>query len=87
MREVAERLGATLGHSHLVPEITGRYRIGDIRHCFADLALARGLLRFEPRIAFEHGLLALAEWLASSGMAVDRVDQATEELAARGLVA
>jgi dTDP-L-rhamnose 4-epimerase len=87
VREVAERLAETLGCPHLPPEITGRFRIGDVRHCFADLGLAGELLGYEPRIAFEDGVRALAEWLASSGGAVDRVDEATAELHARGLVA
>jgi dTDP-L-rhamnose 4-epimerase len=87
VREVAERLARTLGQSQLMPEATGRFRIGDIRHCFADLTLARDLLGYQPRIEFESGMLELAEWLAASGGAIDRVDQATAELHARGLVA
>ncbi len=87
VREVAERLAEALGCPQLAPEITGRFRIGDVRHCFADLALARELLGYEPRIGFEDGVRALAEWLACSGEAIDRVDQATAELHARGLVA
>jgi dTDP-L-rhamnose 4-epimerase len=87
VREVGERLAEALGCPQLLPEITGRFRIGDVRHCFADLALARALLGYEPRIAFEDGVLALAEWLASTEGAVDRVDEATAELHARGLVA
>jgi dTDP-L-rhamnose 4-epimerase len=87
VREVAQRLASTLGCAHLRPEITGRFRTGDVRHCFADLALARDLLRFEPQVEFETGVQALAEWLASAGGAVDRVEEATAELHARGLVA
>jgi dTDP-L-rhamnose 4-epimerase len=88
VREVAERLAGALGCPHLRPEITGRFRTGDIRHCFADLGLARETLGYEPQIDFEDGVLALADWLASAdGAAVDRVDQATAELHARGLVA
>lgn len=87
VREVAQRLASTLGCAHLRPEITGRFRTGDVRHCFADLTLARERLGFEPRIAFESGIQSLADWLASAGSAVDRVEQATAELHARGLVA
>jgi dTDP-L-rhamnose 4-epimerase len=87
VREVALRLAEALNCPRLAPEITGRFRIGDVRHCFADLALARELLGYEPRVGFEDGVLALAEWLARSGGAIDRVDEATAELHARGLVA
>ena len=84
--EVAEHLADALGCKGLRPQIDGRYRMGDVRHCFADLELARDLLGFSPRIGFDQGLADLVEWLASQ-VAVDRVDQATEELRARGLVA
>jgi dTDP-L-rhamnose 4-epimerase len=84
--EVADRLAGVLGCEGIRPKIEGRYRTGDVRHCFADLALARDLLGFSPEIGFDAGLVDLAEWLASQ-VAVDRVDQATEELRARGLVA
>ncbi len=83
--EIAETLARTLGKG-IAPEVTGRYRVGDIRHCFADMSLARTVLGFEPRIGFEEGLTELADWL-SAQIAVDRVDQATDELARRGLVA
>jgi dTDP-L-rhamnose 4-epimerase len=86
VREVAIQLTATMGRPELTPEITGRYRTGDVRHCFADIARARQVLGFEPRVAFEGGLEELVGWLANA-TAIDRVDQATEELTRRGLVA
>ena len=82
--DVARRLGEVLDRRDLEPEITGRYRVGDIRHCFADISLARALLGYEPRVAFEDGLLQLAQWLEGQ-IAVDKVAQASAELAARGL--
>lgn len=66
------------------PEWTGQYRAGDIRHCFADPTLARELLGFEASVTLEQGMTDLLAWLAHQS-AVDRVDQATGELAARGL--
>jgi dTDP-L-rhamnose 4-epimerase len=84
--DVAEALAAATGKQHLTPHVTGQYRAGDIRHCFADISLARRLLGFEPEVAFGDGLAELAEWLGGQ-IAVDSVDRATEELARRGLVA
>jgi len=86
IEEVARALAAALGRDDLRPQITGRYRAGDIRHCFADLARARASLGFEPVEDFDAGLAELGEWLAGE-VALDRVEQATEELARRGLVA
>jgi dTDP-L-rhamnose 4-epimerase len=84
VREVAERLAAVLGKPYIAPEITGKYRVGDIRHCFADIALARDVLGFAPRTALDDGLVELAGWLEGQ-VALDRVAEAGAELAARGL--
>lgn len=62
----------------------GRYRAGDIRHCYADPTLAREVLGFEAKTSFEEGMAGLIEWLQSQE-ANDRVDDATNELASRGL--
>ena len=66
------------------PQVSGKYRFGDIRHCFADISLARELLGYEPQVALEDGMAELAEWLAGR-TAVDRVEAAQDELARRGL--
>lgn len=80
---VAEVLAAGIG-VEVEPELNERYRAGDIRHCYADIGRAEELLGYAPRVGFEQGMAALVEWLADQE-AVDRVDDATEELAARGL--
>jgi dTDP-L-rhamnose 4-epimerase len=82
--EVATKLAAVLGKRELEPELTGKYRVGDIRHCFADIARARELLGYEPRVRLEDGLGRLAEWLAGQ-VAHDKVGEARRELAERGL--
>ena len=84
VREVAERLAAVLGKEDLRPEITGKYRKGDIRHCFADIGLARQVLGYEPRVSFDDGLAELSRWLEGQ-VAHDRVHEATSKLAAMGL--
>jgi dTDP-L-rhamnose 4-epimerase len=83
IREIAEKLTKVMGKD-IISEVTGKYRIGDIRHCFADLSKARNILGFEPEVGFEEGLSELAEWLEGQ-IAVDSVNKATEELASRGL--
>jgi len=81
--ELGGLLARTLG-SELAPEITGEFRVGDIRHCFADTTLARETVGFEPQVPLGTGIAELAEWLAGQ-TAVDRVDDAAAELARRGL--
>lgn len=84
IRALGERLAGVMGCAEIAPEVTQRYRVGDIRHCFADIGKARAVLGFAPKVALEDGLEELADWL-SGQIAVDRVDQASRELAARGL--
>lgn len=84
--EVARKMAEVTGAPHLLPEITGRYRMGDVRHCFADVSLARRALGYEPEVAFDEGLAELAEWLKTQvGIAEDRAAFAKAELEARGL--
>jgi dTDP-L-rhamnose 4-epimerase len=82
--DVAQRLAAVMGREDVAPEVTGRYRVGDIRHCFADVSKARRLLGYVPTVDFEEGLEELAGWLEGR-IAHDRVSEASAELAARGL--
>jgi dTDP-L-rhamnose 4-epimerase len=83
---IAHDLARVMGRPELTPTVTGKYRAGDIRHCFADLGKSRKLLGFEPRIAFDHGLAELARYL-SDQIADDQAEKATQELLQRGLVA
>jgi dTDP-L-rhamnose 4-epimerase len=82
--EIAQALAAALGRPELTAEIAGSFRAGDIRHCFADVALASRVLGFTARMPFEQGLAELAAWLRGQA-AEDRVAEARAELAARGL--
>jgi dTDP-L-rhamnose 4-epimerase len=84
IHEIATRMARVLGKEDIQPEITGNYRVGDIRHCFADITLAREALGYEPQVRLEDGLAELASWLEGQ-RAVDRVGEARQELAARGL--
>ena len=84
VRHIAARLAEILGKNDLQPEITKRFRVGDIRHCFADILLAREMLGYRPQVTLEEGLIELAEWL-SDQIAVDSCDRARHELVTRGL--
>jgi dTDP-L-rhamnose 4-epimerase len=85
VNEVARLLARAMRKS-IVPEIAGKARIGDIRHCIADIAQIRDTLGYAPRRDFEEGLAELAEWVARQE-AEDRVQEARRELETRGLVA
>jgi dTDP-L-rhamnose 4-epimerase len=82
--ELATQLCALLAPT-LEPEITGEFRAGDIRHCFADPSLASDLLGFEARTSIEDGLPELVEWVARQDVS-ESGDAALEKLRRAGLV-
>jgi dTDP-L-rhamnose 4-epimerase len=84
--QVARSIARALHRNDLEPEIVGKARVGDIRHCFCDGSKAADKLGFRARKDFDEGLAELAEWVASQE-AHDRVDEARAELEAKGLVA
>ena len=84
IRELAEQLAVALG-STLEPDVTGEFRIGDIRHCLADVTRMRTLLGVEPAVTLADGIPELAKWVAGQTV-LERGDEAIAELRARGLV-
>ena len=81
--EVSSLLARVLG-TPIEPDVCGQYRVGDIRHCFADISRARAVLRYEPQVSLEDGIVELAEWLGGQ-VAHDRVEDARAQLSSRGL--
>jgi len=79
--EIAQLLGV-----EIEPKISGSYRSGDIRHCYADTSRASKLLGYKPRVSFRQGIQELVGWLESQ-QASDHTEEALNQLAARGLVA
>jgi len=85
IREVAATLSRALGRE--IPcEITGKYRAGDIRHCFGDISKARGLLGYEPQVSFQEGVLEFVDWLRDQS-AEDNAENMVAELRTFGLTA
>ncbi|MEX0772930.1 MAG: NAD-dependent epimerase/dehydratase family protein [Balneolales bacterium] len=82
--ELAREIGETLDKAHIAPVMTGKYRVGDIRHCFGDITKAGSVLGYAPGISLEEGMKELLDWLKGQ-TAVDNVDQAGEELIEKGL--
>ena len=81
--DVSRALAQGLG-IEMTPDRTGQYRAGDIRHCYADTAVAKDRLGFSAQVSLEDGMARLVDWLEAQ-TAHDLVDQATRELEARGL--
>lgn len=83
--DVASLLARAM-ETNLPPEILGKARSGDIRHCFADISKAASILGYRPEFLLEETVGEIAEWVRHSE-AVDRGPDARRELEARGLVA
>jgi dTDP-L-rhamnose 4-epimerase len=83
--EVADALAHALG-VQVPADITGKYRAGDVRHCFADITQASQLLDYQPQTSLKQGVEELVAWLRSQ-QAKDSVDQAMQQLNVHGLVA
>jgi dTDP-L-rhamnose 4-epimerase len=81
--DVAEMMAGVLGKT-IEPEVCGEYRVGDIRHCYADISRAREVLGYQPTVTLDAGVAELADWLQEQ-TADDRIADARGELAARGL--
>ncbi|MGH9524090.1 MAG: NAD-dependent epimerase/dehydratase family protein [Terriglobales bacterium] len=82
---VADVLSSALGVK-IPAEITGKYRAGDIRHCYADISAAKRTLGYAPKVRFADGVRELVQWLKQQ-TAEDRVAEATRQLGAFGLTA
>lgn len=84
VQEIASQLSYVMGKADIAPEITKKYRAGDIRHCFSDISKARQVLKYIPEITLQDGLYEYTQWL-NSQIARDSVEKAHEELVSRGL--
>jgi dTDP-L-rhamnose 4-epimerase len=85
IKQIATRMGQVLQRPDVKPIITEEYRLGDIRHCFADIQKARSVLDYHPRVSLADGLQELAEWLQSQQPPENRVAGMRYELSSRGL--
>jgi dTDP-L-rhamnose 4-epimerase len=84
VKEIATLIANAMGKHHIKSEITGNYRVGDIRHCFSDISRAKKILGYQPKVKLKEGITDLVTWL-SSQRATDKSKQMREELSSRGL--
>lgn len=82
--EMAEIICREVGPAGLRPLVAQKFRKGDIRHCYADVGRI-GALGYRPRVTFEEGIHDLAGWVRQQTVE-DRLEEASTELAKRGLV-
>ena len=67
-------------------QVTGQYRLGDIRHNVADVSRLREVLGFTPRTSFKEGVRRFAEWVLTEPVGADTYQRSLDEMAARKLL-
>jgi dTDP-L-rhamnose 4-epimerase len=77
--DIGRTLATLTGREDLQPNVTRQFRRGDVRHCTADIARAREILGFAPRVAWEDGLREILAWSRETTVA-DHFDRAHGEL-------
>ena len=65
--------------------VSGNYRLGDIRHNYADISKTRKLLGFEPKWSFDAGIEQFCKWVDKQPIQEDKYDSSIEEMKKKGL--
>ncbi len=60
--------------------VSGNYRLGDIRHNYADITAARQILGFEPKWNFSDGIEQFTNWVNQQEVREDNYDASIEEM-------
>lgn len=84
VQEVAETLREKY-NSNIEIKISGNYRLGDIRHNYADLTKIKSLLGFEPKIDFNTGISSFVNWVETQSIEEDNYEKSIEEMKKKGL--
>lgn len=66
--------------------VTGRFRLGDIRHNYADLNKIKTLLGFEPKVYFKEGIEKFSSWVLKQAIQEDHLSKSLEEMKKKGLL-
>ena len=85
INEIAGVLARLLG-KNIAPEVLNTFRVGDIRHCFADISKIERLFGFTPRRDFAVGMRELIDWVRSVDQPIDRTERSLAELTASRMV-
>ncbi len=84
IKDIAHILAYNL-NKKIEPQIIGKFRKGDVRHCFADISKIKEKIGWWPKIRFEEGVKNLISW-ARDTQAEDKFLQAQAKLAQKSLL-
>lgn len=83
--EVANLL-KSLNSSGVRISVSGKYRLGDIRHNYADLSKIRNALGFSPKFDFFSGITLFVNWVKTQEVMEDKYEMSIQELENKGLI-
>ncbi|NOT90687.1 NAD-dependent epimerase/dehydratase family protein [Ferruginibacter sp.] len=66
--------------------ISGNYRVGDIRHNYADITKIKTLLGFTPSVNFEAGITQFTAWVNGQQIGESKYENSLNEMKAKGLM-
>lgn len=81
---VAQKLKTFYNSSSKI-KITGNFRLGDIRHNYADISLAREILGYSPKFSFDKGLEKFCQWVLTQPIEEDKYEKSIIEMKEKGL--
>lgn len=65
--------------------VSGNYRLGDIRHNYADITLAKQILGFQSKWTFDAGIKQFTDWVNRQDLQTDNYEASLEEMKKKGL--
>ena len=75
-----------LYNSDVIVSVSGKYRVGDIRHNYADLTKIISTLGFVPEVDFKTGITRFVEWVKTQEIHEDKYKQSIHQLQVKGLI-
>lgn len=81
---VAQKLKKIYNSSSNI-KVTGNFRLGDIRHNYADISLARKILGYSPKFSFDSGLEKFCQWVLTQPIEEDKYEKSLIEMKEKGL--
>ena len=81
---VAKTLRDNYG-SDIKINVSGNYRLGDIRHNYADITFAKTVLGYLPKVSFSEGIRRFCEWVNTQAVQNDNYEESIEEMKLKGL--
>jgi len=75
-----------LYNSEINITVSGKFRLGDIRHNFADLSKSKDILGFTPKYNFERGITEFVNWVKTQEVMEDKYEKSIQQLKNKGLI-